>query len=1041
MKLFRLFSILFFSTTSLLYAQSVDFSNLKNLKIRNVGPANMSGRITAMDVVSSNPKIIFVGAASGGVWKSENGGSAWTPVFDEQPTQNIGALAIQQSDPKVIWVGTGEGNPRNSMNLGMGIFKSVDGGKTWQHMGLEATKTIHRIIIDPKDPNRIYVGAMGDPFTANEHRGLYKTIDGGEHWEKILFSNNTSGIGDLVMDPVNNNKLFAALYQHKRSPYYFTSGGEGSGLYVTDDGGEQWKKLGKEDGLPSGDLGRIGLAIAPSDTNRMYAKIEATKNALYRSDDAGASWYLINEDPKFTNNRPFYFQDIAVDSKNPDRLYNIYQPLSVSYDGGKTFDPTPMIPADETKGIHADFHAFWVNPNDPLHFIIGGDGGLGITYDHGKSWYFPESIPVAQFYHIGVDHDRPYNVYGGMQDNGNWSGPGYTWKRGGIRTLYWQYLVGGDGFDISPDLDNSRYGYGSSQNGNLYQYDKLTGYYVSIQPPAPDQKTILRFNWNAGFAQDPFDKDKAYYGSQFVHVTYDKGGSWKVISPDLTTNNPEHQKPDYGGLTLDVSGAEMYNSILTIAPSPVDKNTIWVGTDDGQVQLTTDGGATWNNVTSQVKGMPKEGWIAQIKASRYDAAAAWMVVNNYRKGDYAPYLFKTEDYGKTWKRMADEEKVKGYALTFVQDPVEPNLAFLGTENGLWMSMDAGHSWQQFKNGFPAVSTMDITIQEPESALIVGTFGRAIWILDDLLTLREIAAKRLKKGITALPMNDAVQVKGLFINPPGNIWTGFHTTFEGENKVFQRTEIPFYISEQPDSTSMVKAEVFDSDKRLLKTLEAKQLDKGLNYLIWKLDEQAASFSKRKPGTDPKGISVLPGDYTIELTYAGAKDATRVKVIPDPRYDMDAEVDEALYTFRKEIDTQVEALAKQLHQIDDKMAWLKRIDTLLTEKGIDAKDPTALSVQSMKKQLKQLRAKGQIPRPDRQVGAWQSFETSPYSQLQDVRRIARAQTHLPSAQHKQMLEQASSSIADYSKLVEDFMKTNWTPLEAALKNSGLQGSNDE
>lgn len=997
----------------------------------------MSGRITAIDAVSSNPKIIFVGAASGGVWKSENGGSAWTPVFDEQPTQNIGALAIQQSDPNVIWVGTGEGNPRNSMNLGMGIFKSMDAGKTWQHMGLEATKTIHRIIIDPKDPNMIYVGAMGDPFTASEHRGLYKTIDGGKHWEKILFSNNTSGIGDLVMDPVDNNKLFAALYQHKRSPYYFTSGGDGSGMYVTYDGGAKWQKLGKEDGLPSGDLGRIGIAIAPSDTDRLYAKIEAEKNALYRSDDAGVSWQLINDDPKFTNNRPFYFQDIAVDSKDPDRLYNIYQPLSVSYDGGKTFDKTPMIPADETKGIHADFHAFWVNPNDPQHFMIGGDGGLGITYDHGKSWYFPETIPVAQFYHIGVDHDRPYNVYGGMQDNGNWSGPGYTWKRGGIRTLYWQYLVGGDGFDISPDLSNSRFGYGSSQNGNLYRYDKLTGYYVNIQPPAPDQKTTLRFNWNAGFAQDPYDMNKAYYGSQFVHVTYDKGASWEVISPDLTTNNPEHQKGDYGGLTLDVSGAEMYNSILTIAPSPLEKNTIWVGTDDGQVQLTIDGGTTWKNLTAQVKGMPKEGWIAQIKASRYDAATAWMVVNNYRKGDYAPYLFKTEDYGKSWKRLADKHMVNGYALTFIQDPVESNLVFLGTENGLWMSMDEGLSWVQFKNGFPSVSTMDITIQEPESALIVGTFGRAIWVLDDLLTLREIAAKRLKKGITALPMNDAVQVKGLFINPPGNIWTGFYTTFEGENKVFQRTEIPFYISDQPDSARVVKAEVFDSEKRLIKTLEAKKLDNGLNYLIWKLDEQAASFRRKGQGGDARGIAVLPGDYTIALTYGDFKDTTQVKVIPDPRFDMDREVDQALYAFRKEIDNQVEALAKQFHAIDDKKELLEKTAKLLKEKGFATNDSLVISVQRMTEALKELRAKGQIPRPERQVGAWQSFKISPYTQLQDVRRVAQAQTTVLSEQHKKMLEQATQSIATFSREVDSFMKTQWHPFETSLKNNALEG----
>ncbi|MET6991417.1 WD40/YVTN/BNR-like repeat-containing protein [Sediminicola arcticus] len=1036
MRVQSIIILLVLSINHIVTAQKIDFFALKNLDIRNVGPANMSGRITAIDVVTANPKIMYVGAASGGVWKSENGGTSWKPVFDQQPTQNIGALVIQQNNPNAVWVGTGEGNPRNSMNLGMGVFKSIDGGDTWQQMGLESTKTIHRIIIDPIDANIIYVGAMGDPFTANEHRGLYKTTDGGLHWEKILFSNNQSGIADLVMDPTNNNKLFAALYEHKRTPYYFTSGGQGSGLYVSNDGGNNWKKQGESQGLPSGNLGRIGFAIAPSEPNRIYAKIEAKKNAIYRSDTGGDTWKMINDNPKFANNRPFYFQDLAVDTEDPDRVYNIYQPLSVSYDGGSTFDTIPMIPADETKGIHADFHAFWVNPNDAKHFIIGGDGGLGITYDHGKSWYFPETIPVAQLYHVGVDNDVPYNVYGGMQDNGNWSGPSYTWKRGGIRTLYWQYLVGGDGFDISPDLDNSRFGYGSSQNGNLYRYDKLTGYYVSVQPPPPDLKTSLRFNWNAGFARNPLDANSAYYGSQFVHLTYDKGASWKIISPDVTTNNPKHQQADYGGLTLDVSGAERYNSILTIAPSALDKNIIWVGTDDGQVQITTDGGKTWKNCTPKIKEMPREGWIAQIEASRFNPGAAWMVVNNYRKGDYAPYLFRTNDYGKTWLRMVDEEKVKGYALTVIQDPVEPKLVFLGTENGLWMSMDEGKTWEQFKNEFPSVSTMDLKIQEPESALIVGTFGRAIWVLDDLLSLREITANRLKKGITALPINNVVQVKGLFINPPGNIWSGFHTTFEGENKVFQKTKIPFYLSVQPEADIKVKAEVYDPQNRLINTIETGDVQKGLNYMVWKLDENSNSLPGAWSDDFSRDIPVLPGEYTIVLHYNAYKDTTRVKVIPDPRFDIPSNVDKELYDFRKEIDVQVAILVKHLKYIDQKKVLVDSFIKKQNNAQVKTGDPLFIVVKNMEQQLIQLRSKGQTPKPERQVGAWQSFETSPFSKIQEALNIAAAQTKVPSSQHQEVLRQAALLIDDFSNAVNSFMQTEWLSFESEVKKSNLQ-----
>lgn len=1013
-------------------AQKLDLSMLENLEIRNVGPANMSGRITAIDVVGSDPKVIYLGAASGGVWKSENGGSAWEPIFDEQDIQNIGAVAVNQENPSIVWVGTGEGNPRNSMNLGDGVFKSVDSGKTWKQLGLEQTKTIHRILTDPRNEDIVYVGSPGDPFTPNEHRGLYKSTDGGKTWQNILFTNKSSGVADMVMDPSNPNKILVAMYEHRRTPYYMSSGGEGSGLYLTMDAGETWKQITSDNGMPEGELGRIGLAIAPSDSDVIYAKIEAKKSALYKSEDGGLSWDMINDNPRYTNNRPFYFQDLAVDSKDPNRLYNIYQPLTVSYDGGKNFDPTPMIPADETKGIHADFHAFWVNKEDPEHFIIGGDGGIGITYDHGRSWYFPENIPVAQFYQINVDEDVPYNVYGGMQDNGNWSGPGYTWKRGGIRTLYWQYLVGGDGFYIKPDRDNSRFGFGTSQNGDLYRYDKLTGYYQSIKPPSPNLETRLRFNWNAGFAEDPFKEGAIYYGSQFVHKTNDKGQSWKVISPDLSSNNPEHQKRDYGGLTLDVSGAEVYNSILAIAPSPMDSNIIWAGTDDGQISLSTDAGGTWKSLTSNVNGLPKESWIARIFASPHNANTAWLIVNNYRKGDYKPYLFVTTDLGKTWTSILTNGIVKGYSLSFIQDPQVEDLLFLGTEQGLWISIDRGSNWVQFKNGFPSVSTMDLKIQKRESALIVGTFGRAIWILDDLKSLKEIASKQIKPSLTALPMNDVVQVKGLFIAPPGNIWSGFHTTFEGKNRVFQKTKIPFFIATEMDTSEFVTAEIYDDSGSKINEVTNNNNVKGLNYMIWKLDEKSAYLPGAWIHEESRGIPVLPGRYMVVLSSGNERDSSWVEVKPDPRFSLEAEIDEDLYSYRREVNIEVERLAELLNKLDEKKAHVNRIMQRAIEDDLLSNDKR-LAFTTILEALASIRSKGQTPRPDRQLGAWQSFEVNAHSKVRQALSIAAARVVPISAQERKVVEEARMLIDNFEQEVEIFEANVWNKFQKQVLGS--------
>ena len=698
MKKYLLFVFTFWYLFS--FSQKVNLDLFKNLKPRSIGPAGMSGRVTTIDAVNANTDIMYVGAASGGVWKTENGGTTWSAIFDAQPILNIGSIAIQQSNPSVVWVGTGEGNPRNSINLGEGIYKSLDAGKTWKLMGLEKTKCIHRIIIDPANPNIVYAGAIGNPYAEHPERGVYKTIDGGETWNKVLYTNDTSGIADLVMDPSNPNKLLAGMWQHRRTPWSFNSGGKGSGLYMTLDGGKAWKKLGKEDGIPEGDLGRIGLAFSASQPSRVYAMIEATKNGLYKSDDGGFKWELVNSDPAYVTTRSFYFQDIRVDPKNENRLYSLYQPIAMSEDAGKSFK---VIAPNEK--IHADHHAMWISPNDPSFILEGGDGGLATSRDKGKTWKFEEQLAFAQFYHINVDNELPYHVMGGLQDNGSWWGPAYQWIEGPIQNMAWQDVSGGDGFDVAPDPDDANWVYSMSQGGELSKYNISTGERARIKPPAPDLQTRLRFNWNAALAIDPLDAKTIYYGSQFLHKSTNKGLTWEIISPDLTTNNKAQQKQDEnGGLSIDITGAENYTTLLTIAPSSKQKGVIWIGTDDGNVQLTQDGGKTWTSFRGKIAGLPVGAWIPQVRASQYNAAEAFVVANDYRRGDFKPYIFRTKDFGKTWTRILDGNNIKGYALCVIQDPAEPNLIFAGTEQGLWISFDNGASFQQFKNDYPSVST-------------------------------------------------------------------------------------------------------------------------------------------------------------------------------------------------------------------------------------------------------------------------------------------------------------------------------------------------
>ena len=916
-------------------AQDFSMELLKTKTPRNIGPGGMSGRVTSIDVVHSNPDIMYAGTASGGLWKSTSGGIKWDPIFENEATASIGAVAVQQSNPSVIWVGTGEGNPRNSLNGGYGIYKSLDGGKNWILMGLEKTRHIHRVIIDPTNPNTVYAAAIGSPWGIHPERGVYKTTDGGKTWAKILYTNQKSGAADLVMDPENPNKLMAAMWEHKRDPWFFSSGGEGSGLYSTYDGGETWKKITSDDGFPEGNLGRIGVAIAPSKPDVIYALVEAKKNALYKSSDGGDSWEMVSDKLDEIGNRPFYYADIYVDSQNENRLFSIFTYVNVSEDGGNSF--TQLMPAyGVDNGVHPDHHAWWIHPTNGDFMIDGNDGGMNITKDGGASWRFIGNLPVAQFYHINVDNEFPYNVYGGMQDNGSWRGPAYVWRAQGIRNSYWQEISFGDGFDVIPDKDDAQYGWTMSQEGYVSRYDWKTGNNYIVRPTHPDADVRLRFNWNAAINIDPNSNSTLYFGSQFVHKSTDKGDTWTVISPDLTTNDPNKLKQhESGGLTMDATGAENHCTILVIEPSDVEADMLWVSTDDGRVHYTQNGGTQWTEVTKNIKGLPKGSWIPQIKASKTTKGEALLVANDYRRFNYTPYVYRTKNYGKTWQRIVDETDVSSYALSIVEDAEEPNLLFLGTDNGLYMSIDKGEKWIKWTEGFPTVSVKDLIIHPREHDLVIGTFGRAAWVLDDIRPLRAIAKNQnlLQKSIHLFDPPTAYQAA--YQQPTGSRFGG-DALFNGDNRnggaqfsYYLNVQEKDTITKDDDETKEVETEdstavkwdslqlqLFNGD-RLIRTLKQKApKENGVHSWRWYMDEKGVerpSKKLNKSTREPSGVQVLPGTYRAVMSYGDQNSETTIEVQSDPRINYDGNSTQDVYKTLKDFEGLQEITANAVKQL--------------------------------------------------------------------------------------------------------------------------------
>ncbi|HET7755629.1 MAG TPA: hypothetical protein VFK87_00080 [Steroidobacteraceae bacterium] len=866
---------------------TVDSGVISGLGARNIGSAAMSGRIAALAGYqdASGKLTVFVGAASGGVWKSTDGGTVFKPVFDKQPAQSIGAIAIDPTHPQNMWVGTGESWTRNSVSIGDGIYKSTDGGETWTRSGLPDSERIARIIVDPRASGTVYACVPGRLWSDSAERGLYRTTDDGASWQLILKGpNGSTGCGSVAMQPGNPDVLLAGLWDFRRKGWTFRSGGDGpqapsgSALYRSSDGGRTWTELaaGANSGLPPKPYGRIALAYAPSDAQTVYAFIESTDSGLFVSHDGGSTWER-GDKSQWMVWRPFYFANLVVDPKNARRVFKTDGNLILSEDGGRSFSVVGGF-----QGMHGDVHDVWFDPANSQHIFAGDDGGLWISYDGGNKWWKTDNLPISQFYHVSVDNADPYHVYGGLQDNSSWVGD--SEYPGGITSSRWENMFGGDGFWMFADPSDSNYVYAEAQGGAVGRVNIHSHETRDIQPRlgAEDLKRYkkLRFNWNTPIALSPHDPATIYIGAQFLFRSRDHGQTWERISPDLTTNNPAEQKQEQsGGVTVDNSVAEMHTTIFSISESPLEAGLIWVGTDDGNLQLTRDGGQHWENVSANVRGAAKDSWVNWVQASAFAAGTAYLALDRHTFGDMAPYVYVTTDYGKSWSPLvtaAEPKGVRGYAHVIKEDTVDARLLFLGTEFGLWISVDAGEHWAQYKGGdIPAVAVRDLAVQPRTSDLVLATHGRGIWIVDDITPLRHLTPQLLAQDATfvsARPVQQRIEANGG--------WANGAAAFVGDDPpagavitYYQRTRHLF---------GKLKIEVLDESGKVIGELPPSSR-RGLNRVVWTMHLAPPHVppAVQLAFAGAQGPRVLPGTYTIRMENNGKTYETRIDVGLDRR----------------------------------------------------------------------------------------------------------------------------------------------------------------
>jgi photosystem II stability/assembly factor-like uncharacterized protein len=874
-------------------------STFAGLELRAIGPALTSGRVSDIAVDPRDRNTWYVAAASGGVWKTVNGGTTFEPIFDGEGSYSIGCVTVDPNDPLTVWVGTGENNSQRNVGYGDGVYKSIDGGRSWQNVGLGESEHIGRIVVHPDDSETVYVAAQGPLWGPGGDRGLYRTTDGGESWSPLLEISENTGVSDLVMDPRDPRVLYAAAYQRRRRVWTLINGGPESAIYKSTDGGESWRKL--ENGLPEGDVGRIGLAISPVNPDLLYAIVEAAGDSggFFRSTDAGGSWEKRSD---YVSASPQYYQEIVPDPQDPDRVYSLDTWLHVTENGGKSFSRVPV------RYKHIDDHAMWIDPGDTDHLLVGCDGGIYESRDRGATWEFFANLPITQFYKIAVDNDEPfYNVYGGTQDNFTLGGPSRTISAHGIANDDWYVTVGGDGFQTRVDPEDPSIIYSQSQYGYLSRYDRRSGEAISIRPMVAPGEEPLRFNWDSPLILSPHDPQRLYLGANRLFRSDDRGDSWRAVSPDLT-RGLDRNRLDVMGRVWSVDAVaknrstSFYGNLTALSESPRVEGLIYAGTDDGLVQVTEDGGDSWRRV-DVFPGVPEMTYVNRLEASRHDADTVYAAFNNHKSADFKPYLLKSTDRGASWTSIAGDLPERGSVYAVVEDPVSPDLLFAGTEFGLFFTADGGGSWVQLKGGVPTVAVRDLAIQERAGDLVVGTFGRGFYILDDYSPLRRMSEVALGVEARLFPVEDPwmfipsyrLALRGKSFqgdsyytapNPPfGAVFTYYleeglesraERRRETEKKKREAGEDVAYPSweelraEDREEEPSILLIVRDADGNVVRRLTGPG-GKGLHRVAWDLRYPPASptslepFPMDDPFRDPpSGPLAAPGAYSVELT---------------------------------------------------------------------------------------------------------------------------------------------------------------------------------